>query len=197
MAGAAGERRPETARLFAGLRPAPADAARLSGWAAGALLPLDERVRLVDEAALHVTLVFLGAVPADRVPEALAATVALGAGGRVGTLEPTGVRAYGSALALVLRPTAAGAWIPDVQAQLADRLMAAGLARREARAWSPHLTLARVPSRRRVRMPLPTAPADPVRVEGVSLFRSVPGPRGAFYHRLDAAGVERDDAAGR
>ncbi len=182
----AGAVRVPTARLFVGLRPAPEDRARLAGWATGALTPLDERLRLVDETALHVTLVFLGAVPLERVPEAVDRTLSLGARDRAAVLEPVSMRAFGTAIALVLRPDPDSTWVDVARGLLAADLVAAGLARAEERAWTPHLTLARVPARRRPRAPLPAPPEGPVRHEGVSLYRSVTERGRTTYVRLDA-----------
>lgn len=180
-----GAGRTPTARLFAGLRPTAADRVRLAGWAAGALRPLDDRLRAIDEAALHVTLVFLGAVPLERVPEAVERTASLDARDRAATLEPEALRAFGTALAVVLRPGPDAVWVSEAQARLAAELVEAGLARPEDRPWTPHLTLARVPARRRRRPPLPPPPPGAVHVEGVSLFRSVSRPGGTTYERLD------------
>lgn len=132
-----------------------------------------------------MTLVFLGAVPFERVPEAVERTAALGARDRPASLEPVVMRAFGTALALVLRPGPDAAWVGDAQARLASDLVEAGLARAEERPFTPHLTLARRPARRRPRPPLPEPPGGTIRVEGVSLFRSLPGPGGTRYVRLD------------
>jgi len=180
-----GTRREASVRLFVGLRPAFDDAARLASWAAGALLPLDDRLRLTDRASLHVTLVFLGAVAETRVAEALELTSRPALQDRTATFAPTGVRAFGTALALTLQPCDDARWVGESQGRLAGELVEAGLAQAEERPWSPHLTLARVPGRRRPRPRLPDPPADLLRVEGVSLFRSRPGPRGSTYERLD------------
>jgi RNA 2',3'-cyclic 3'-phosphodiesterase len=154
-----------------------------------------ERLRWVRPEGIHLTLKFLGATPAEKVPaieDALGKAVeglawhdlALGDLGTFGGNRPRVV------------------WVDlrgDLEAvrELQDRTekMLNDLGyEREARGWSPHLTLARVrpETAREVARALATAlegvraPAGVVPVREVSLMRSTLRPSGAVYERLAA-----------
>jgi 2'-5' RNA ligase len=154
-------------------------------------------VRWVRPEGIHLTLKFLGSVPAQQVSdirEALAPTVE--------GIQPLEL-SLGSLGTFGGRRGARVVWVGvegDVEraAELQRRVEAA-LARlgfpAEQRAFSPHLTLARVPdhvgSAERERLwdltkALAAPEAAPVTIREVSLMRSILGPGGAVYERLAA-----------
>jgi 2'-5' RNA ligase len=155
------------------------------------------RVRWVRPEGIHLTLKFLGAVPAQRVADICAALAPTVEGIRPLRLSLGSLGAFGG------RRGARVVWVGlegDVErvAELQRRVEAA-LARLgfppENRAFSPHLTLARVPdqvgSTEREQLwdltkALAAPKAAPVTIREVSLMRSILGPGGAVYERLAA-----------
>jgi len=154
-------------------------------------------VRWVRPEGIHLTLKFLGAVPAQRVADICAALAPTVEGIRPLQLWLGSLGTFGG------RRGARVVWVGvegDVErvAELQRRVEAA-LARlgfpAEERAFSPHLTLARVPdhvrSAERERLwdlakAQPAPEAAPVTIREVSLMRSILGPGGALYERLAA-----------
>jgi len=154
-------------------------------------------VRWVRPEGIHLTLKFLGAVPPQQVAGICAALAPTVEGIRPLQLSLGGLGAFGG------RRGARVVWVGvegDVErvAELQRRVEAA-LARLgfppENRAFSAHLTLARVPDHvggaERERLwdltkALATPPAAPVTIREVSLMRSILGPGGAVYERLAA-----------
>ena len=155
------------------------------------------RVRWVRPEGIHLTLKFLGAVPQENVAairDALAPTVqgipplALSLA-EVGTFgDRRGPRVLWVGMQGDLEP------LGRLQQRVEKALEPLGFPP-ERRAFSPHLTLARVPDRmgRDERQPLrelakvtpvPSAPA--VTIRELSLMRSILGPGGAVYERLAA-----------
>lgn len=126
----------EPARLFLALWP-PAEAQHaLARWADGGRWP--SGAQRVAAARLHVTLHFIGSVPAARVPQIVPALAVTGE--RValefGHLE-TWARGLVALLPHHVPPAAA-----TLHARLAEALTALDLPV-EARPWRPHVTLAR------------------------------------------------------
>ena len=154
-------------------------------------------VRWVRPEGIHLTLKFLGAVPAGRVADIRAALAPTVEG-----IRPLGL-SLGSLGAFGGRRGARVVWVGvegDVErvSELQRRVETA-LARLgfppEGRAFSPHLTLARVPdhvgSADRERLwdltkALAAPEAAPVTIRELSLMRSILGPGGAVYERLAA-----------
>jgi 2'-5' RNA ligase len=155
------------------------------------------RVRWVRPDGIHLTLKFLGAVPQEKVAaicEALAPTVqgipplALSLA-EVGTFgDRRGARVLWVGMQGDLEPLA------RLQQRVEKALEPLGFPP-ERRAFSPHLTLARVPDtmgsgeRQALRelaktIEVPTAAA--VTIGDLSLMRSILGPGGAVYERLAA-----------
>jgi 2'-5' RNA ligase len=154
-------------------------------------------VRWVRPEGIHLTLKFLGAVPTQR-----AATISAALAPTVEGIHPLEL-SLGALGAFGGRRGVRVVWVGvegDVErvAELQRRVEAA-LERlgfpAEQRAFSPHLTLARVPdhigSAERERLwdltkALASPPAVRVTVRELSLMRSILGPGGAVYERLAA-----------
>jgi 2'-5' RNA ligase len=160
----------------------------LADWRAQAFADRRE-LRLVDAAALHVTLVFLGWMAEKQVAQVVelmrgavpdGAPPMLAARG-VKPLPPRRPRLF----ALDLSDD--GGRAVAVQAAVSDALAAEKLYVPEKRAFWPHITLARV-KRNAFVPPLEStapAPADPWEATAVTLYRSTLQPQGARYDALD------------
>lgn len=168
---------PPTWRLFLGLWPGDAERQALLAhaerwaWAASARRTRPEQ--------LHVTLHFIGSVPATRMPQLLQ-------GLRVGwegcVLEWNAARVWPGGIA-VLEADAVPAPLAALHARLADALLALGLPV-EPRPFRPHVTLARHAKGSR-----PPADFTPLRWAvgpRYVLVRSLPG--GAGYAPLESFG---------
>ncbi len=161
------------------LRDAAAEVAREL-----AARPGGDGVRWIAPAAYHLTLRFLGNVPATAVaPLAERARVAL-AGCAPFTLTLGAPLAFPTprrprVIALAAEPASA---LDALAACLEAAAVAHGLAP-EARAFRAHLTLGRVRARRIPALDAP-APRGAERVGEVVLFRSDPGRDGALYSPL-------------
>lgn len=135
-------------RLFVALDPPDAVRRRVAALqaelrrAAGAAAAA---VRWVEPANVHVTLQFLGAVPAERVAAVLAALAAAAAAARPLALEVKGAGAFPSARRARVVWLALGGETPPLAALAAEvgrRLAPLGYAP-EDRPFSPHLTVGR------------------------------------------------------
>ncbi|WUR13855.1 RNA 2',3'-cyclic phosphodiesterase [[Empedobacter] haloabium] len=124
-----------TRKLFYALWPDDAARAALAALQAGV------RGRLIPPAKLHVTLAFLGHLPADAVPQLLDILAAL----PLPALELS-IDCYGYfarpriAWAGMTQPPAA---LIELQAELVRRLEAAGFSTATHGSFKPHVTLAR------------------------------------------------------
>lgn len=129
---------PGRARLFFALWPGPELAATLAGWAAQAQAACGGRAMRPD--TLHLTLAFLGAVDADRVPDLVSQTQNHRALPASITLDRYGVfRRQGIVWAGPPDPQAA---LQNTYDGLWDWLEPMGW-RRPAQAFRPHVTLLR------------------------------------------------------
>lgn len=175
-----------TLRLFVGLplRPEPAwdleawtrDHAR-GGW------------RRVPAGNLHVTLVFLGATPEERVTEIGEAMREACADLCAPAFDLAGLRRLGSVLAALLAPRDAGAeQLTTVQEALARRL-----GQVEERAWLPHVTLARARGTSRPRVPDTALPPLELDLAEVVLFASEPVVEGVRYRPLASVPLKPPD----
>ena len=162
-----GPRPARAVRLFTALWPAPQVRQALAAcrdatrWPAGAAQVANEK--------LHVTLHFIGSVPANRVAEVAAALqVPL----KAFDLQLDVVGCWHGGLA-VLCPRQVPPRLQQLHADLAVVLRQLGLPV-EARAMRPHVTLAR-----RATACQAVAPAEPVhwRVSGYALVQSLPDGR--------------------
>ncbi|WP_338767369.1 RNA 2',3'-cyclic phosphodiesterase [Massilia sp. METH4] len=162
-------------KLFFALWPDAASRAAL------ATLQAPVAGRLTAAAKLHLTLAFLGHVPADRVPALLAVRDRL-------AVPP--LRLVIDCYGYFARPRIAWAGMTQVPAglvalheELVRELDAAGFSAATHGSFKPHVTLAR-----EARHAPPDAPGTPVvwDVDSVVLVESLPGGR---YVAVDAAGA--------
>jgi 2'-5' RNA ligase len=154
-----------------------------------------EKLRWVRPEGIHLTLKFLGETPAQRVPaiqEALAEAVA---GINAHELSLGNLGTFGGSRPRVLWIDLTGDLdtVRELQERTETALNALGFAR-EARGWSPHVTLARVrPEAARdiagvitAAMAGVNAPPGVIPVRELSLMRSTLRPSGAVYERIAA-----------
>jgi 2'-5' RNA ligase len=177
----------ERARLFVALEFPPDVVDALVTWRSRALTAIDG-LRLLPRESLHVTLCFLGSQRVDEV-DTIADTCV-----RAVTVDATGADAAsagpsGLSLSDVVwlprrRPGVAAVRIDDpdgslaaLQSTVAAALASGGWYEPEARSYLPHVTVARVGRRERVRPPGNVPPPPGLRFSGraVTLFRSHPG----------------------
>ena len=154
-------------------------------------------VRWVRPEGIHLTLKFLGSVPAERATGICAALTPIVEGIRPFALSLGSIGTFGGRRGARVLWVAVEGDVPRV-AELQRRVEAAlaplGFPT-EDRAFSPHLTLARVADNvgadERERLwdmakATSAAEAAPVTIREVSLMRSILGPGGAVYQRLAA-----------
>lgn len=151
------------------------------------------KLRWVRPEAIHLTLKFLGETPAEKVPAIGDAMAGAVQGVPAHELHLTSTGTFGGRSPRVL-------WVGlvgdldvalDLQQRIDGELAKIGFPR-EARAFSPHLTLARVRPETAREMAAPIAAAirevrvvqAVIRVREISLMRSTLGPGGATYQRL-------------
>ncbi|MBL8384690.1 MAG: RNA 2',3'-cyclic phosphodiesterase [Burkholderiales bacterium] len=166
-------------RLFVALWPDDATRARL----ADAALRLRPVGRPVAAANLHLTLAFLGSVPAARRAVAARAMRAAGVGAVDLVLDRWGH--FPGARVAWVGPAAPPAALAGGQQRLAARLREAGFTL-EHRAFHPHVTLARDCAR-------PTVPGlapIPWPARRLALVRSHTGAGGARYEVVDAVDLD-------
>ncbi|MDM9561217.1 RNA 2',3'-cyclic phosphodiesterase [Bordetella petrii] len=129
---------PSRVRLFFALWPGPALAATLADWAAQAQAACGGRVMRPD--TLHLTLAFLGAVDAERVPALVAGTARQRATPGSITLDRYG--AFARQGIVWAGPPEVGATLRRTYDELWDWLEPLGW-RRPAQPFRPHVTLLR------------------------------------------------------
>jgi 2'-5' RNA ligase len=178
MSSAASVRGDERLRLFLALRLPEEVLDELERWSAAELA----RGRTVPREHLHVTLAFLGARPADELPEIVEALRLSTAARHPFTLEAVRYRETRSVGMVVLDDPSGEASL--LASDLHGRLEAAGVYRREARAWLPHVTVLRFRERPRLRPNVPElgsfAPSE------AAAFLSRLHPSGARYEVLES-----------
>jgi 2'-5' RNA ligase len=176
-------------RLFAALDLPPPARDALAAWAWDVAGDRED-LRLVAPESLHVTLCFLGGRP-----EADAARIGVLV---AGCAVPVGGLRLGEAVWFApRRPRVLAAAVVDaegslaaLQRRVADALAAGARFEPEGRAYSPHVTVARVRRGARVR-PQALEPPPPLAFDGaaVTLYRSLPGPGGARYEPVSRTPV--------
>ncbi len=123
-------------RLFIALWPTPAT--RAAAAAAQAALHWPAAARPVAATDLHLTLVFIGAVPQERL-DALTQAARIPSARVELALDRVELWKGGT---VVLRPTRVSAALVDLQGRLAASLRACGVPF-DARPFAPHVTLGR------------------------------------------------------
>lgn len=177
---AASVERGERIRLFCALDLPDAARSKLFSWASESLVG---RGRLVPAENLHVTLAFLGHRPASEVPAILGELRAASAAARPAELRPVGYRETRSVGMIVLEDVGGAA--TALAGDLHERLEQAGVYRREARRWLPHVTVLRRPERGGGRAE-PTNMCS-IHVVRSALYRSSLARGGARYDALETA----------
>ena len=176
----------ERLRLFVALELSEAARESLIDWRSGTLRGTPE-LRPVTPESLHVTLCFLGSQRAEVVKEISAACEAAVAG--AGSAE----LAFAAALWLPpRRPRVLAVRLDDisgalarVQGAISAALADGGWYAPEKRPFLPHVTVARVPARARVRSTeLPKLPPLTFAAPAVTLYRSRLQRSGARYQTL-------------
>ena len=187
-----------SARLFVALELPDPPAQALARWAA-ALESSDPALRAVRADALHATLCFLGQRPVAEI-DAIAAACAEAVGPPVLELATGGLVGFPPrrprVLAVELEDRSGG--LARLEARLSAALAALGVYQPEARAFRPHVTIARVRGGRlgpgglaQLGASRPAALSQ-ARFEArtVTLFRSQTAPGGAVYTPLASAFLE-------
>jgi 2'-5' RNA ligase len=176
------------ARLFVALDLPAGARAELVEWRSRVFAGRSD-VRLLDPAALHVTLVFLGYRPEKEIATIGELVRSAAAGLPAPVLSATAVKPLPPRrprlFALDLEDP--GGRAVALQEAVSDALERARAYKPEKRPFWPHVTLARVKSRERQPAPLGAVsppPAGEWRADAVTLYRSVLRPQGALYEPL-------------
>lgn len=186
----AGREATTTQRLFLAV---DLDAPTRDAFAARLAL-LDLPGRLVAASHWHVTLAFLGATAPDARDRLCARLDALDAGARFTVaFGPLGAFPRPSrASVLWIGVTTGAAALTALHGRVTDAVRAAGLPL-DARPFTPHVTVSRLRPPADVRRLVDAAPADDVtmRVDAVTLFRSVPSGGGTRYEIVQQVPLAR------
>jgi 2'-5' RNA ligase len=192
----------ETQRIFIAIDLLP----EIRRWLGNAQLGLQSAVpagtvRWVEVGGIHLTLKFLGEIPAGRIDAVRGAMDRSREGVQPFSLTVEGVGCFPN----IVRPRVVWAGVRgepllgDLQRRLEDNLQAAGF-QKELRAFSPHLTLGRVKDGasdaqlRKIGAAVGSAQTDPpaaMDVSALCLFRSVLRPQGSQYsilYRVEISG---------
>jgi 2'-5' RNA ligase len=183
----------ERARLFVALDLPETVVAALVAWRMGALAHV-AGLRLLAPESLHVTLCFLGSLPASDIEPIgdaceRAVSGAVGSGAVGSGLVDSGPVVSGLSLSELVwlprrRPQVAAVAIDDpvgalttLQAAVAAALIAGGWYEPENRSFLAHVTVGRAGRRVRIRPPesITVPPSSPFSAPSVTLFRSRPG----------------------
>ena len=177
----------ERVRLFVALELPGDVVSALVGWRED-IIGAEPAFRAVPPTSLHVTLCFLGSLPAAAVPDIVVACgVVAGCPAAALTVEHAIWLPPRRPRVLAVELDDADGRLADAQAALSDALHAGGWYTPEARPFLAHVTVARVRHRMRVRpRELAPPPAASERFIGscVTLFRSRLSSAGARYEPL-------------
>jgi 2'-5' RNA ligase len=174
-------------RLFVVADPPGAVREELASWARS--LKRGPGFRIVAPENIHLTLAFLGELPATDV-DAICGALAAAAQETPGEIQR--LRIGGPLLLPPRRPRVLAAAILDPEARLADlqsaaaRQLGEAVGYSESRRFRPHLTAARLSRDAVIGAELDPPPALEFTVARLTLFRSHLGQSGARYEPLDA-----------
>jgi 2'-5' RNA ligase len=178
----------ERLRLFVAVDVPPDHLARVQELTVPLRAALDG-ARWTPESNQHITVKFLGSTPAERLAEVAAICAEVAADHTSALVRLTQIGAFPS----LRRARVLWLGIEDPDGILARVAGALDLGfeplgfAREARAYTPHLTLARMKSPAPIRGPVPVIATklSPFAVDQLSLYRSRLSPRGAVYEALE------------
>ena len=167
----------ERARLFCALRLPDDVLDAIEAWGSEHLAE-----RVVRRPNLHITLAFLGHRPVGELDAIAAATREAASAARAIRLEPVRYREMRSVGMLVLADEGGSA--TALAEDLHGHLEAAGVYKRDARTWLPHLTVVRFGSRPRLDPPVP--PLGPFSPSDAAVYLSRLSPSGAQYDVVES-----------
>jgi 2'-5' RNA ligase len=151
------------------------------------LRPAYPALRWLEPQGMHLTLKFLGAVPEERLGEIVRITAAVARGAAACDVATTGLTAFPgwrSARVVVVGCTVPPA-LAELQARLEPAYTSLGVAA-EARAFRPHVTVARPTGRAgRLAHPGEALAEHRFRIGEIVLYQSFLGPGGSRYQALD------------
>jgi 2'-5' RNA ligase len=176
----------EKIRLFCAYPLPSASVAEIAAWQHEHLRgQVGAGGRLVPPEALHVTLAFLGWRPVGDVPAIGRALADAAAGSEPAELQPVSFR-RGRGVGMIVCKDSTG--VASVfAAEVAERLEALGVYRREARAWLPHVTVLR--SKQGGGASLHVANIRSISVVRAALYASALRPTGAHYDVLETVAL--------
>ncbi len=186
-----GRRRPEgpSLRLFIAAEIPPPATRKLAGWQTE-FLASDRSLRLVPEAQLHITLIFLGQMGEEELQGAAGQLAELRQQDPLTSFEVTAGGLVGLSKGRNLRVIAASLEEPAGRLKAIHDELAAGLVqkkiyKREKRRFFPHVTIAR--ARGRVALNPAEIRPDPVKFTAVriTLYNSILKPSGAIHQALE------------
>jgi len=143
----------ERLRLFCALLLPSASVDDVVAWQEAELASAGEQLRIVPRENLHVTLAFLGSIPAEQVREVVDGLQEACAGQEPPVLSALRYRETRSVAMIALSDE--GERAERIATRLFDALEERGLYLREERKWLPHVTVARFRRRPRVSPSLP------------------------------------------
>lgn len=189
--------RPETSRvrLFVALDLPEPIRDKIAEWDERELT--DPALRPTPRGSLHITLAFLGSRPERDIEELAEIVTGVGSPAAAVRLHDPIAKPSSKAPRLFALPADSPATVA-LQKELADKLVAKRLYKKEKRPFWPHVTVARVKGtrgRQRVeRQPgeLPQGLLSPIRCVRLTLYRSELQPLGARYAPLAQVELSED-----
>lgn len=168
----------ETWRLFIAFPLSPPWRTTIADWQSSRLAG-DERLRLVPQPNLHVTLAFLGDVPRRDAPSVERSLLETLATASRPVFATAGVAVTRSVAMIVLEDR--GGHGAEIYRQLASRLESTGLYRPEKRPWKAHVTVARHRVARGLKLRIPPPELEPWSPSEAAVINSRLHKTGARY----------------